>query len=74
MALVDDVVTVTEDEIGAAVAWTAREGRIVAEPSGAVSVAAALRDSEPERAVAVISGGNVDPALYAKLMTEGVVA
>ena len=74
LALVDDVVTVTEEGIGAAVAWVAREGRVVAEPSGAVSVAAALRDNEPRRTVAVISGGNVDPALYAELMTKGVVA
>lgn len=74
LALVDDVVTVTEEEIGAAVAWVAREGRVVAEPSGAVSVAAALRDDKPERTVAVISGGNVDPALYAELMMKGVVA
>jgi len=72
-ALVDDMVTVTEDEIGDAVAWVAREGRIVAEPSGAVSVAAARRDAAPDRAVAIVSGGNVDPALYAALMNSGAV-
>lgn len=72
-ALVDDMVTVTEDEIGDAVAWVAREGRIVAEPSGAASVAAALRDAAPDRAVAIVSGGNVDPALYAALLTKGAV-
>lgn len=72
-ALVDDMVTVTEDEIGAAVAWAAWEGRIVAEPSGAASVAAALRDAAPNRAVAIVSGGNVDPDLYAALLTKGAV-
>ncbi|MGZ3141129.1 threonine ammonia-lyase [Lentzea chajnantorensis] len=63
---VDDVVTVTEDEILAAVADLARRARLVAEPSGAVAVAAQARLGGG--GVAVVSGGNVDPALLARLL------
>lgn len=68
---VDDIVTVTEDEIATAMARIALDGRIVAEPSGAVAPAAALASEagsggrgEPTR-VAIVSGGNVDPAMLA---------
>src|SRR5690242_14641939 len=65
LSLVDDVVTVTEDEIRAAMRRTAGQAHLVAEPGGAVAIAACLsgRDLPPARApVAVLSGGNVDPA------------
>lgn len=69
---VDDVVTVTEDEIREAMRLLARHARLVAEPSGAVAVAASLfrRDelSYRGRHVAVLSGGNVDPALFAEVV------
>ncbi|GAA3893361.1 threonine/serine dehydratase [Saccharothrix violaceirubra] len=65
-AHVDEVVTVTEAEIEAAVALIARRARIVAEPSGAVAVAAHLRSPTPG-SVAVVSGGNIDPALFTRL-------
>jgi threonine dehydratase len=68
---VDDVVTVTEDEILQAVGILAENPKTVAEPSGAVTTAAWLfrRDSLPESIapVAVISGGNIDPALLHQL-------
>ncbi|MEU4801025.1 threonine/serine dehydratase [Actinosynnema sp. NPDC023587] len=68
-ALVDDIVTVTEEEIGEAVRQLARRSRLVAEPSGAVAVAAYLaREDWPARTVAVVSGGNVDPAAYLRLL------
>lgn len=71
-AYVDDIITVTEDEIRAAVAVLARRGRIVAEPSGAVATAAYLYRAEqlpPGRSVAaVVSGGNVEPSLLAELL------
>jgi threonine dehydratase len=64
---VDDVVTVSEDEIMQAVRVLAENPKTVAEPSGAVATAAWLfhRESLPESnlTVAVISGGNIDPAL-----------
>jgi threonine dehydratase len=60
--LLDGIVTVTEDEIAAAVRFIATRYRVIAEPSGALSTAAYLwrRDRLPDgRTVAVISGGNV---------------
>jgi threonine dehydratase len=68
---VNDVVTVTEDEIFAAVGILAANPKTVAEPSGAVAPAAWLfhRDALPasKRTVAVISGGNVDPELLRRV-------
>jgi threonine dehydratase len=69
-ALVDDVVTVSEQEIAAAVKWLFHNANVVAEPSGAVSVAAVLRDRKlAAGAVAIISGGNVAPEDYARYIT-----
>ena len=70
-ALLDGIVTVTEEEIAAAVRLAAEEARLVVEPSGALSIAA-LRFRAVEANVAgargpvvcVVSGGNVDPARY----------
>ncbi len=69
-AFVDDVVTIDEASIAAAVGWLFREARIVAEPSGAVTVAVALADSGPGR-LAVVSGGNVVPEDFAAYVTGG---
>jgi threonine dehydratase len=68
-ALVADIVTVAEDEMLAAVRLLAHQARLVAEPGGAAAVAAWLyhREELPPAAVtvAVLSGGNIDPALLA---------
>lgn len=70
-ALFDDIVTVTEEEITAAIRLIAERSRLVAEPSGALTVAAAA--FHPDLAgltaldgpiVCVVSGGNVDPDRY----------
>jgi threonine dehydratase len=63
-ALVDEVVTVDDAEMIDAVRWLFREAHLVAEPSGAAATAAALR-AGVQGAVAVVSGGNVDPVAYA---------
>jgi threo-3-hydroxy-L-aspartate ammonia-lyase len=63
-AFVDDIVTVTDAEIAAAMKWLFHDAKLVAEPSGAAAVAAALRTPEPDT-VAVVSGGNVDPDAFA---------
>ena len=70
-ALVDDIVTVSEAEIAAAVRLAAEESRLVVEPSGALALAAmAFRPAAAGIAgldgpvVAVVSGGNVDPERY----------
>jgi threonine dehydratase len=71
LGLVHDIVTVTEDEIREAVRQTATRARLVAEPGGAVAVAAWLfrRDLPAARSpVAVLSGGNIDPALLAEIL------
>lgn len=71
-AYVDGIVTVSEDEIRAAVAVLARRGRLVAEPSGAVTTAAYLFHPEQlpsgRSVAAVLSGGNVDPSMLAGLL------
>ncbi|TWE23039.1 threonine dehydratase [Prauserella muralis] len=72
-AVLDDIVTVSEDEIRSAMAVLATRGRIVAEPSGAVGLAAYLHraDELPRgRTVVVVSGGNVDPALLADVLAR----
>ncbi|MGH3384197.1 MAG: threonine ammonia-lyase [Nocardioidaceae bacterium] len=68
---VDDVVTVSEDGIRAAMRELALGSRLVAEPSGATAVAGYLEHRErlpAGRTVAVLSGGNVDPALMASVL------
>ena len=74
LSLVDDVVTVTEDEIRAAMRRTAAQAHLVAEPGGAAAIAACLYRPElpPARVrVAVLSGGNVDPAVFAAVLAQG---
>jgi len=61
-AFVDDIVTVTDDAIDLALAWLFRRAKLVVEPSGAASVAAALStaaSSLDDATVAVVSGGNI---------------
>ena len=70
-AYVDDIVSVTEDEIREAMRALSANAKTLAEPSGAVAAAAFLfhADELPKTAinVAVISGGNIDPKLLAEL-------
>jgi threonine dehydratase len=64
-------VAVTEEEVAAAMAFAARQLRIVAEPGGAVALAAALAGKAgplSPRSVIVVSGGNVDPLAYAEIL------
>ena len=71
---VDDVVTVSEDDIFNAVRILAENPKTAAEPSGAVATAAWLfhRESLPKSnfTVAVISGGNIDPELLKKVLSS----
>jgi threonine dehydratase len=64
---VDEFVTVAEDEIRGAVRRLLMEGKILAEPSGAVAPAAAFEAVNPRRTVAVVSGGNIDLALLREI-------
>src|SRR5216683_3421786 len=64
-------VTASDDEVGAAVAFAYRELKLVVEPGGAVGLAALLAgriDVKGKNVVIVLSGGNVDADLFAKLI------
>jgi threo-3-hydroxy-L-aspartate ammonia-lyase len=73
--LVTDIVTVTDGEMLAAVRRLATEARLVAEPGGAAAVAACLfrRDELPvaDTTVAVLSGGNIEPGMFAEILRAG---
>lgn len=73
-ALVDDVVTVTEEQIAAALLLVLERARCVVEPAGAVGLAAVLGDQVPGTApvVCLLSGGNVDPMLLTGLIEHGL--
>lgn len=75
-ALVDDMVTVTEEEISAALLLLLERAKAVVEPAGAVALAAVLNGSigGSGPVVAVLSGGNVDPQLLIKLIDHGLSA
>lgn len=68
---VHDMVTVTEAEIAAAMAFYWSRLKLVVEPSGAVSLAGLLRSAPPraERIGVLLSGGNVDPEVACSLLT-----
>ncbi|HEY6352251.1 MAG TPA: threonine/serine dehydratase [Candidatus Angelobacter sp.] len=74
---VDDIITVKEDEIRQGMRHLLLGARILAEPSGAVTTAAALfhADEIPasDKIVAVVSGGNVEPQLFTDILTAGSV-
>jgi threonine dehydratase len=66
---VDDIVTVSEEQIRHSMRRIAAEARLIAEPSGAAAAAGALASGfAPDKAVAIVSGGNVEPALYASIL------
>jgi threonine dehydratase len=75
-AYVDDVVTVSEEEISRALLLCLERAKAVVEPAGAVGLAAILAGRIPGRgnAVAVLSGGNVDPLLLIRLIDHGLSA
>ena len=75
-ALVDDVITVTEDEIAQAVLLLMERAKAVVEPSGAVGLAALIAGRVPGKqpAVVVLSGGNVDAMLLTHIVTRGLSA
>jgi threonine dehydratase len=70
-ALVADGVTATEAEVARAVGFAFHELKLVVEPGGAVALAALLAgklDIADKTAVVVLSGGNIDPELFARLV------
>ncbi|MFC8697384.1 threonine ammonia-lyase [Streptomyces parvus] len=74
--LVDEVRTVTEDELSSALLLCLERAKLVVEPAGAGPVAALLSDPKAFRGpvVAVLSGGNVDPLLMQRILRHGLSA
>jgi threonine dehydratase len=71
--LVDDVVTVTDAEIGQTIVHLLEREKTVAEGAGAVALAALLSGRvSGRRSVAVISGGNIDTALLMQVIRFGL--
>jgi len=69
----DFIATVSEDQMADAMRQLARRARLVVEPSGAAAMGAHLAGSVPradddDARVIVISGGNVDPELYLRIL------
>lgn len=73
---VDQIVTVSEDEIAASILKLMEKQKLVAEGAGAVSVAAALFDKLPirgKKVVCILSGGNIDVTILSRVITRGLV-
>ena len=72
---VDEVVTVTEDEIAATILALIEQQKLVAEGAGAVSVAAAMFNKIPvegKKVVCIVSGGNIDVNFLNRVITRGL--
>lgn len=78
--LCDEVVTVTDDEIAAAIVFLLERSKMVVEPAGAAPVSALMTGKlkevglETESIVAVLSGGNIDPMLMLKVIQVGLAS
>ncbi|QXE35002.1 threonine ammonia-lyase [Streptomyces sp. GMY02] len=74
--LIDEVRTVSEDELSSALLLCLERAKLVVEPAGASPVAALLSDPGAFRGpvVAVLSGGNVDPVLMQRILRHGMAA
>jgi len=73
---VDEIVTVTEDEIAAAILALMEQQKLIAEGAGAVAVAAAMFNKVPVKGlktVCVVSGGNIDVTNLNRVITRGLV-
>ena len=73
---VDDIVTVSEDEIATAILATIEKQKLIAEGAGAVSVAAAMFHKLPiigKKVVCLVSGGNIDVNILSRVITRGLV-
>ncbi len=73
---VDDIVTVSEDEIAAAILALIEQQKLIAEGAGAVSVAAVMFDKLPiegKKVAALVSGGNIDVNILSRVITRGLV-
>lgn len=75
-SFVDDIVTVSEDEIATAILALIEKQKLIAEGAGAVSVAAAMFRKLPiegKKTVCLVSGGNIDVNILSRVITRGLV-
>lgn len=73
---VDQVVTVTDDEIATAILAIMEQHKLIAEGAGAVSVAAAMFNKLPirdKKVACVISGGNIDVTMLSRVVNRGLL-
>lgn len=73
---VDEIVTVSDDEVAAAILTLIEQQKLVAEGAGAVSVAAAMFNKVPiqgKKVVCLVSGGNIDVTNLNRVITRGLV-
>lgn len=73
---VDEIVSVTDDEISAAILALMEQHKLVTEGAGAVAVAAAMFgkiDIEGKKAVCVLSGGNIDVTILSRVIKRGLL-
>lgn len=73
---VDDIVTVTEDEIATAILTLIEQQKLIAEGAGAVSVAAAMFNKLPikgQNIACVVSGGNIDVSILSRVINRGLL-
>ena len=73
---VDEIVTVTEDEISSAILALIEQQKMIAEGAGAVSVAAVMFNKLPvkcKKFVFVVSGGNIDVTILSRVIKRGLM-
>ena len=73
---VDEIVTVSEDEIAAAILALIEKQKVIAEGAGAVSIAAVLFHKLPvegKKVVCIVSGGNIDVNILSRVITRGLL-
>ncbi len=74
---VDDMICVSDSEIASAILLLLERSKLVVEPAGAASLAAALSDrvnTENKRTVCLLSGGNIDVSFIPKIIEQGLVS
>ena len=72
---VDQIVTVTDDEISAAILALMEQHKLVTEGAGATAVAAAMFnkvDIEGKNVVCILSGGNIDVTILSRVIKRGL--
>lgn len=76
MKYVDDIVTVTDDEVASAILALMEKQKLVAEGAGALSVAAAMFNKLPlanQKTACIVSGGNIDVNILSRVINRGLL-